>query len=103
MAFRKARPSELPWALMTGQRMPKRRAPPTSLASIRFLKALICPERSTAPSLVSREERNIPFSSWENIFPIPSVSFSTTLPVKPSATATSHPPRGSSLASTLPT
>src|SRR5919201_3667987 len=85
------------------RRSPSRYAPPALSGSMTSRNSSSAGRRSMPPALARRDE--VATSRiWRSISSeTPSMSLSTTLPVKPSVTTTSALPAGNSLPSTLPT
>ena len=92
-----------PWGTTPSRRRPSRYAPPCSSGSISRRKPSSAPRSSAPPILPRRLAAAASLIAESIVCETPSISFSATLPVKPSVTATSAAPATRSSPSTLPT
>ena len=101
-ALKKASASEEPCAFTTGFEMPSRAVPPTLDALILSFRPYRSFFSSSAAALFFPLAVRISFSSPMMKPAAPSMPLSRMFPLYPSHTTTSHTPRITSLASTLP-
>ena len=96
------RAPKLPWPTTTGLRRPSRIAPPTHSGSSSSRRRPTAPRISSPPADDTGPERIALRMASRTVADVPSMTFSATLPVKPSATMTSSRPPVRSKPSTLP-
>ena len=94
---------ELPCPTTASPRRPSRIAPPVVSGSIWLRSEPSAGRNSSPPAAARGPERAAARTASATARAVPSIVFSTTLPVKPSVTTTSAPPLIRSRPSTLPT